>query len=483
VQLVELASGQRALLLPKHDLPLVRFGVLVPAGIERSPLQGLSLFAALMFEQGTGSCAACGPSAANLDAARLSSRLATLGARLSIRVERDNLELWVTAHRQQIAAAIQLLATILRAPRFAKPERARVHAELSSKIRRKRVDPVALADTAVRQALFADGPNSLVKLPSSQALRSLSLSALRRFHHDRLRSMSGRKTALERPVRFIAAGQIRLRELVRWTKPFAALFAKREPATSTRSSGPTAAANSAPSGRSHATQAPSRAAARSFYVSLPDASQMVLRLGIPTVGWAHRDFVGVRLLMMALAGTFTGRLNQRVREQIGATYGVTAEIFEGPKSSVISIGASIEPTASRRVVQIFEQEVQRLASAPPCREELRKVRLQLAQEIFAGAESVAGLGRIGRFVRRRLSPTQRAVLPTKARQLDTLKQQLTRLNNVSCQSLAQLAKTLQRNARWVFVGPPAHIPQRRRQNALKLDPEGFVPARELPANR
>jgi predicted Zn-dependent peptidase len=82
-------------------------------------------------------------------------------------------------------------------------------------------------------------------------------------------------------------------------------------------------------------------------VDRPGSTQTVLGLLAAAPSTRDPGLHGARLAALALGGTFTSRLNTRLREEKGYTYGVSAQLLPGPEHSLLSIRTAVqrEPTA------------------------------------------------------------------------------------------------------------------------------------------
>lgn len=106
----ELANGLKLATIPIKALPIVQIRVVVPGGKSADGERpGLASLTGDLLEAG-----GAGP----FSSKDLATRVASLGANLSIETTFDRTELWLSVTRDHLADALGLLGTIVREPRF-----------------------------------------------------------------------------------------------------------------------------------------------------------------------------------------------------------------------------------------------------------------------------------------------------------------------------------------------------------------------------
>jgi zinc protease len=105
---------------------------------------------------------------------------------------------------------------------------------------------------------------------------------------------------------------------------------------------------------------PGPATGRVFIVNRADAAQSVLRIGWAGPPRDHSDFLATQVASSILGGKFTSRLNLRLRERDGATYGVHCQIAKRKGPGPFSVSSSLANEAVGGAVFAVREEVERL---------------------------------------------------------------------------------------------------------------------------
>lgn len=172
------ASGARVYFVENHALPILDIQIDFPAGSARDPagLAGTAALTHALLDLGAG----------DLDETRIASRLADLGARLggSTDLDRASVSLRTLADPEVREPALDILRTVLGAPRFPaevfEREKARTLAALKEALTR----PESIADKAFWAALYPGHPYGAQATPESvAALTRNDLEAFYRRHY------------------------------------------------------------------------------------------------------------------------------------------------------------------------------------------------------------------------------------------------------------------------------------------------------------
>lgn len=153
VERFELANGLDVLLVEAHENPIldVRFVARAGSALDPEGAEGLASLTARMLTNGT-------PERSEQDVAR---ELEAIGAELSGSASRERFELSgsvVTLHGKRVDRFLELFRTTLRRATFPEDSLAKTRKLHRSAIRQKLDDPSALADGALRAAIYGDGP-------------------------------------------------------------------------------------------------------------------------------------------------------------------------------------------------------------------------------------------------------------------------------------------------------------------------------------
>ncbi len=109
-----------------------------------------------------------------------------------------------------------------------------------------------------------------------------------------------------------------------------------------------------------------------------------LRIARPAVPRRHPDYIPLRLLTTILGDTFNSRLNNRLREELGVTYGAWASLEGKRDAGALWIGTSVESGQVAATIETIREEIDRLGS-----EEVSPEELDLVTRYMAGRHALS----------------------------------------------------------------------------------------------
>jgi zinc protease len=331
-----LEGGGALLVVEDHALPLctVVF-TFIGAGSAADPpgRAGLATHTANVLDEGAG----------GLDARTLAETLEGLGSELRISVEEDAALVRVSALSANLPATLELAGKILTAPAFDPKEARRVHEDQVASVRLRRDRPGAVARLLLEARIY--GAAAPYGHPAAGYLEDLA-----RFGVDEARAFYRSRYARANLV-VVAAGDVtpgearRLVEaaLAGWTPPGAAVT-------------PAAAA-------------PVGAGARLLTIDRPGAEQANVLLGAPALLRSDPRSVALDVASTILGGTYTSRLNLRLREQLGYTYGVVSHVSHYRAGALFDIWTDVDaPRTGAAIAEILRLAGDLGRRAPPADE-------------------------------------------------------------------------------------------------------------------
>lgn len=275
-----LANGTPVWVLERAGLPLVSLEVHVAGGRSLDQVAGLAHFADRMLTHGAG----------DRDASAFAETLEQAALNMVASTTDHSTVVRLSAHTDQLALGLELLADALCRPRFDEDEVGRVRDQVLGDIAQGQDEPQDQAHVVGNRLFFGDGALGLPGMGTAESVAAMTADQLRASWTQRLR----------RGLHIIAAGavevgaltaalDVHLGSLERVVEPVDAV----EPAART--------------GR--------------YLVHQPEAPQSVIRLLAP--GWnVHSEArCAATLGALVLGGTFTSRLNTILREEKGWSYG------------------------------------------------------------------------------------------------------------------------------------------------------------------
>lgn len=336
-----LSGGLAVLTVHLPGRPLVSASLLLPAGAvdEPSAEGGATVLAARALTEGT----------LRHDAIALIEASERLGASLRAEAGWDTTVIGVDVPAERLAPALELLAEVVHEPAFPDREVERLRDQRLNAILQARAEPGRRADEAFVERVYS--PLSPYARPSGgreETVRGLDPAILRRAY---LRRAGFERAAL------VVGGDLSGIDVAGLAEPLVGTLGPGE-----------AASNDAP------VIAAAAGGPRIRLVHRPGSVQSELRVG--GVGLARRspDYYPVSVLAMILGGLFNSRLNMKLREEKGFTYGAHAgwdfRRFAGPFSARAAVNTDATVPALRDLVD----ELRRIGDEPVTDAELTAAR-------------------------------------------------------------------------------------------------------------
>ena len=303
-----LPNRMRVWSMAHTSLPVVALSLIVDSGTVDDPvdLPGLTAMTADMLDEGAG----------GRDSIRLAEGLADLGASMDLSAGPDAVASHLWTVRRHLPAALGVLADIFTKPHLLDGDLTRVRELRLSRLQQLRRSASSAADRTFAAAVFGAHGYGHSGLGTSATVARISIDDVR-AHYARQYA-----PAL---VTLIAVGDIAHADLVSMASE--AFGAWSNPAASVASSVHTA---------------PSLGAPRVLFVEREGASQSELRVGHLSVPRLTPDYHAMVLLNAGLGGSFSGRLNQRLRQQLGYTYGARSAFDMDRLSGSFSCDTSVQ---------------------------------------------------------------------------------------------------------------------------------------------
>jgi zinc protease len=319
-----LANGLRVCTIEHYEVPLITCFVLMPVGSSQDPRHqpGLAALTGDLLDEGSG----------DLDALQVHEALGRIGAHLDTEIGADATLMELTTLEQYAPRALELLASMVRAPRLDARDFDRVRELRLSRLTQLRDMPPALADRVFTQMLYPDHPYGHLPIGTEDSLRALTLDDVVGFHR---RAFS---PALATVIAVGHASHEGLASLIETA------FGEWE---ADKQSGAELVDISA-IGVSR------RPGGRVATVHRPGAAQSELRIGHVGVPRSTPDYHALLVLNMILGGQFVSRINLNLREDKGYTYGARTsfEFRRGPGPFVFqtSVQSNVTAAAVREVL-------------------------------------------------------------------------------------------------------------------------------------
>jgi predicted Zn-dependent peptidase len=355
-----LANGLGIWTVERREVPVVTFQVVVPAGSSTDPPDrpGLAALTADLLDEGSD----------DRDAIAMHEALARMGGHLAIDTGYDATVVTIVALSRYHGEALRLLADMVFRPRLAEADFERVRDLRCNRLAQLRDVPAALAERAFASHLFGPHPYGHLPIGTETALREATIADVRAFHARRYRPDG---------LLLIAVGDLSHDQVI---------GASAQAFDGSGESGqvrfdPLGPAPPTPPGR------------RLAIVDRPGAPQSELRVGHVSVARSTPDYHTLVVLNALLGGQFVSRINLKLREEKGYTYGARSAFDwrRGPGPFVVQTSVQTDATAAA-VGDILAEMSAVAGDRPPTDREMTLARASLTRGYarnFETSEQVA----------------------------------------------------------------------------------------------
>ncbi len=351
-----LDNGLSVWLVPLPDRELVSVHLLTDAGpaAEDEAQAGIAALTAQLLVTGTQ----------RLDAAAFAETTERLGIEVSSESSWDSARAGFVALGEHLEAGLALLAEMIRTPRLDPGEFDRLKAERLNDILQSRADPGRLADESFIRELYAEGvPYGRLSAGSPETVGSLTIDAARAFHATRY--------APDR-AHLILAGAFEEASAV-------AAIERQMGDWHGTSTG-------------HRTIEPrTRGGRRVVLVDRPGSVQSELRVGHLGINRHDPRLFPATVMAALLGGVFGSRLNLRLREELGYTYGARCSFDPRRAAGPFTATAAVQTEVTADAVRELLGQLDRMRDDAPGETELAEVRDFLIGVFPLRFETTAGI--------------------------------------------------------------------------------------------
>ncbi|HEX7171330.1 MAG TPA: pitrilysin family protein [Candidatus Limnocylindria bacterium] len=352
----DLPNGLGVWLVPLPERELVSVHLLTDAGAasEDEDQAGVAALTAQVLVTGTRT----------LDAAAFAEATERLGIEVGSESAWDSARAGFTALGGHLEAGLELLAEMVTDPRLDGGEFDRLKAERLNDILQARAEPGRLADERFLGEVFADGvPYGRLSAGRPETVEPLTIESVRAFHASRY---------APGVADVIVAGAF---------DPDDALAAVERHLGSWAGTGP-----------GHRTIEPrQRGSRRVVVVDRPGSVQSELRVGHLGIDRRDERYFPAMVMAALLGGVFGSRLNRRLREELGYTYGARCAFDPRRAVGPFTATAAVQTEVTADAVRELLAQLDGIREAAPPEGELAEVRDFLVGVFPLRFESTAGI--------------------------------------------------------------------------------------------
>ena len=334
-----LPSGLGVWLVPLPDRELVSVHLLTDAGAaaEDEPHGGIAALTAQLLVTGTR----------RLDASAFAETTERLGIEVSSESSWDSARAGFTALGSKLDEGLALLAEMLRTPRLDDREFERLKAERLNDILQARADPGRLAEESFLREVFAESePYGRLSAGRPETVEPLGISDARDFHATNY---------APNVANVVVAGAI---------DPDATLAAVEKHLGDWGGEAP-----------GHRTFEPrERGGRRVVLIDRPGSVQSELRVGHLGIDRHDARYFPAMVMGALLGGVFGSRLNLRLREELGYTYGARASFDPRRAVGPFTASAAVQTEVTVDAIRELIGQLERIREAAPTEVELAEVR-------------------------------------------------------------------------------------------------------------
>lgn len=346
---MKLKNGVTLLVVENHKLPIVSMALVVPgAGSSNDPKgkAGLAAFTADLLDEGAG----------GLSPIAIAEETDRLGAGIRIAADVDAAYVSVSTLAKTLEPTVALVTSILTQPTFDAKEADRVKGDRMTSLEQRRDRPREVASIMLDAAIYGAGtayghPTSGIR----EELETVEVADARTFYAERWNPAA---------MTLVVAGDV---NPVTLKATLDAGLGAWKPRGVKRPVRPTAR--------------PARLGGRLLLVDRKDAAQSDVRIGIVGLDRKDRRYPAFEVFRTTLGDGFTSRLVQRLREQLGITYGARAGMDWRLAPGPFVIGTAIVTAATAQGIGETLKMVGELATTDVPAEELEKSKQNLIRAL------------------------------------------------------------------------------------------------------
>jgi predicted Zn-dependent peptidase len=358
-----LPNGLQLRTVEHHSVPVVTFALVVEggSGSDSQAQEGLAGVTADMVDEGTGS----------LSAVDVADQMARIGAQYDLDVGADATIFSLMTLARFAGRGATLLSDLVTRPSLRESDFSRVRQLRLDRLRQVKDIPPTVAERAFLRLAYGSHPYGHLAIGSDETLRGLTLDDVASFHAVQCRP-SRATLVVVGAMSHEALRQVADESFGAWLDvPGEAMLA--DPAV--------------------LTPRPEFAGTRIAIVPRDGAAQSELRIGHLVTGRNTADYPALLVMNAVLGGQFVSRVNLKLREEKGYTYGARTgfDWRRGPTPFALSAAVHTAATADAIGDAIAELEGIR-GARPPSETELELAKASLTRGFprnFETAQQVA----------------------------------------------------------------------------------------------
>ncbi|MEO8810965.1 MAG: pitrilysin family protein [Rhodanobacter sp.] len=352
-----LANGLEVISVRRADLPLVTAQLVLRRGGEMDPprLAGLADLTAKLLTQG----------AAGKSAPQVAAAAEALGGSLDASAGWDESAVGITVTTPKLAAALKLLAEVVRQPDFAVDELQRAKARAVDELRLQLSRPTELAALAASRGIFGEGAYGHSRNGTPASIGRITRADVQHLH-DTLYRPDNAILILAGDLTPAQAQQLAQASFGDWQKPARALPPRPEGGT--------------------ASPLPAI-----LLIDQHGAGQAGVVAAHPAPARNDADYYVGTVANAVLGGSYSARLNEEIRIKRGLSYGATSRLQSRADGGIWLASAQTKNPSAPQVVDLMLGQFRQLGSTEVSSQELAARKATLLGGYGRSLETTAGL--------------------------------------------------------------------------------------------
>ena len=336
----QLPNGIAMLGSQSFETPTTDILLKIPAGLYYETPESLgttAMLAALLNE-----------STKNYSTEAMALELQKLGSSISVGADEQNINVFVSSLTKNLPATLNLLAEKLFRPAFSAEDFARIQLQSMQGLEHTTKDAGYQADRAFRELMYGQHIARFDQTGTLESLQKMQLSNVQALYQRQFKPMG---------AQMILVSDLAQPELVKLLQSTFKDWQGEGEKLQTRPAVATAQAGTI------------------YLIDKPDAAQSEIRIGKRSLlEDLQGEFYKAGLMNFTLGGNFNSRLNLKLREEKGYTYGARSGFSADDQLGVYSASAAVRTDATAAAVKEFLAEITRYQQTGISAEELEFTR-------------------------------------------------------------------------------------------------------------
>lgn len=317
-----LDNGIKVVSLNSNDREFTRLTVAVNGGLNDAKTENIAAITPELSREGT----------ASMTGADIAETLDFNGAECHTVARTHHTTTTLFSLTSKIDSILPLLAEIVASPSFPAEAISPIAERIAGKIEMQNKQVAYLAGIELNKSLYGSN-HPAARVPNVKSIRATSRDDIFEWH---------RRSINPDAMTIFVAGRVTDTLLYNLNRHFGSITA----------SGPGIIQDYTPYSPNPCTDIQ--------IVDKPDALQCAIAAGLPSVSRFSKDYIPIRIAIIALGGYFGSRLMLNIRENKGLTYGINAILAGGKEGSALKIATECNYDSVDSVIKEIKIEMERL---------------------------------------------------------------------------------------------------------------------------